>query len=515
MSPSRSAPQGLAWREIFWPPVLSPATVHALLHKWASEPRGPYIALEARSTTSGIRYLIGSHRDALPGVARDIERYVDGVILTKAEARQPTHTVRRLRGKGSGTLNDTSRTSTRALLSALATVRADEELIVQVLLGLRFSPALAPHRVPQVDQPLASQLLHGVADEHRSRVVRELSEKRAKPAIDTVVRIGAIAVGTHRRRSLIESVFSAYTTLATPTARLSVAPDKPHKLDSPHVRWRSFRAERRTPAEVAFLTAWPLEDDVTGAPPLPGQPPAHPRPLTPAARTPSHARVFGTSTAPGMTAAIGITERDSRQHLRVVGPTGVGKSNLLRTLIRADRTAGRPVIVIEPKDLAAEVMADTTPDQLASTVVIDATDRQPVGINPLASHGRDPEAVASHVFSVIAGLYDDLGPRSSHVLRHALYALTIRGDANLTHLPLLLTNPGVRRSLTQRVMREDPVAAAPFWQWFDGLSPEMAIQVVSPLMNKLGPLMSPILRGVLGQSQPKVTLREVGACQIK
>ncbi|MFT3714394.1 MAG: type IV secretory system conjugative DNA transfer family protein [Gordonia sp. (in: high G+C Gram-positive bacteria)] len=499
----------LHWREIFWPPVLRPDTTHALLQKWASDPRGPYIALEARSTQDGIRYLIGAHEEALPSVICDLERYVSGVITTSAEARRPSSVARRLRGNGGGSLRDGSHTSTRAILSSLSSVEPNEEVIVQVLLGLRFSPKLPPNRLPKIDQPLASQLLHGVADERRSGVIRDIADKQSQPAIDTVVRIGAVAVNAYRRQALIEGVMAAYQTLTTPTARLSVRPEKPHKLDAPQVRWRSLRSERRTPDEVAHLTAWPLDDDTAGAPPLPGQPPSHPRPLAPTATTPPSARVFGTTTAPGVAQLIGITELDSRQHLRVVGPTGVGKSNLLRALIRADRAAGTCTIIIEPKDLVAEILADTTPEQISRTVVVDAADSQPVGINPLATEGRDPDAVASHLFNVIDGLYDDLGPRSSHILRHAIQALAVRGDANLTHIPLLLTNPGVRRSLTQQVIRRDPVSAAPFWQWFDDLSPEMATQVTSPLSNKLGPLIAPTLRGVLGQTRPRVTIRRV------
>ncbi|MFT3663042.1 MAG: type IV secretory system conjugative DNA transfer family protein [Gordonia sp. (in: high G+C Gram-positive bacteria)] len=499
----------LVWREIFWPPALRPDTVQALLQKWASEPRGPLVALEARSTADGVRYLIGAHSEALPGVVRDIERYVSGVVVTRTEARQRVRVVRRLRGEGGGSLRDDSRTSTRAILSALANVGRDEEVIVQVLLGLRFAPKLPPGRLARVDQPMVSRLLHGVADEKRAGVVRDLTDKRQQPTMDTVVRIGAVAARAYRRQSLIEGVMAAYQTLTTPTARLTVQSEKPQQLDMARARWRSFHAERRTPAEVALLTAWPLDDDVTGAPPLPGQPPVHPRPLAPAVATPPEARVFGMTTAPGPVRAIGIAELDSRQHLRVIGPTGVGKSNLLRALIRADRAAGRPVIVIEPKDLVAEVLADTTPEQCARTVVVDAADARPAGINPLATGGRDPEALASHLFSVIAGLYDDLGPRSSHVLRHALQALAVRGEANLTHVPILLNNPGVRRTLTQPVIARDPVSAAPFWQWFDGLSPEMATQVTGPLMNKLDPLLSPTLRGVLGQTRPRVSLRQV------
>jgi hypothetical protein len=76
-------------------------------------------------------------------------------------------------------------------------------------------------------------------------------------------------------------------------------------------------------------------------------------------------------------------------------------------------------------------------------------------------------------------------------------------------LPLLLTNPGFRRSITQTAIQRDPIAAGPFWAWFENLSDDARSQIIAPLSNKLRPLLRPQLRAVLGQRQPRFNIRQV------
>ncbi|TWS18520.1 type IV secretory system conjugative DNA transfer family protein, partial [Tsukamurella sputi] len=104
---------------------------------------------------------------------------------------------------------------------------------------------------------------------------------------------------------------------------------------------------------------------------------------------------------------------------------------------------------------------------------------------------------------------DSLGPRSSDILRYCLGALALRDDASLVMLPLLLSNPGFRRSITQVAVKRDPIGAGSFWAWFDALSPEAASTVTAPLSNKLRPLLTPTLRAVLGQTAPRFNVRQV------
>jgi len=78
----------------------------------------------------------------------------------------------------------------------------------------------------------------------------------------------------------------------------------------------------------------------------------------------------------------------------------------------------------------------------------------------------------------------------------------------LVALPLLLTDAGFRRRIVPRV--SDPIGLGPFWSAFEAWSEPERVAATAPSLNKLRPLlMRPELRAVIGQAQPRFSLREV------
>jgi len=206
--------------------------------------------------------------------------------------------------------------------------------------------------------------------------------------------------------------------------------------------------------------------------------------------------------------------REQLKHCHVLGPTGVGKSTLLAHLALADIRAGRGLVVIEPKGaLVDDILARIPENRRDDVVVLDPADLiAPVGLNPLAGgHGRRPEVVVDALLAVFHQLWADAwGPRTQDILHAALLTLARRSDASLVMLPLLLTNPGFRRSLTHRAIAEDPVALGSFWAWYEQLSDAERAAAIAPVMNKLRAfLLRPAMRAVVGQVQPRFTLRQV------
>ena len=74
-------------------------------------------------------------------------------------------------------------------------------------------------------------------------------------------------------------------------------------------------------------------------------------------------------------------------------------------------------------------------------------------------------------------------------------------------MPLLLTHPGVRRSLTAGL--RDPLLLEPFWATYEAWSDAERAAAIAPVMNKLRPLLRPGLRGVIAQRAPRFQLRQV------
>jgi len=142
-------------------------------------------------------------------------------------------------------------------------------------------------------------------------------------------------------------------------------------------------------------------------------------------------------------------------------------------------------------------------------VVLDPRHDRPVGINPLI--GRDPELAADSILTVFHTLFEDSwGPRTSDILHASLLTLARRGDASLVMVPLLLTNPGFRRSVVHREAARDPLGLGTFWATFESWSEGERAQAIQPLMNKLrSVLLRPTLRGIFGQRSPKFDLSDV------
>jgi ABC-type phosphonate transport system ATPase subunit len=207
-----------------------------------------------------------------------------------------------------------------------------------------------------------------------------------------------------------------------------------------------------------------------------------------------------------------VPEHTSLHHLHVIGPTGSGKSTLLANLITADITAGRSVLVIEPKgDLISDVLARIPADRRDDVVLLEPNPQRSVGVNVLAGEPDQAERRADQIVNLLAELHHgNLGPRSTDVALHALITASRLPDGTLTDVPTLLTNPAFRRWALAQVA--DPLVLSPWWSWFDGLSDGERGQVVAPLLNKLRAfLVRDALRRMLGQADPKFALDELFA----
>ncbi|PVA91831.1 hypothetical protein DDK01_17890 [Mycobacteroides abscessus] len=527
MTVAIGAPQAadvLVWQQVIWPLPLRESAALGLMRHFAAQPHAPQLIAETRSDVTGVTYLLGCPLRHAASVRAVVEQLVRGSVVVPFEAseRVPVSTARRVR------LSSAVRplepvdpvASTRSVLHALTTVDRGEQLVIQQVLGPRLTPQTPPNQSPAAGQSTVSKLWTGVAHERGADARQALSKKIGQHGFAATVRLGVQAPTPERRRTLLLGLAAALGTANAPGVRVLLKPDTAQHLNTPKPQWSSWsswwtRASHLTALETVRLSGWPVADRDDES--LPGQPPKHPKPIRPTAAVLAGEQVLAAANAPGTSGTVGYNTLDRMRHTWVLGPPGTGKSTLLLNLICQDLENGRPVVVIEPKDLVAELLPRIPAHRADDVVLLDALDDAPVGINPLqrvAGDSRSPEVVADSLFATFKALYrtgnsDGLGPRSSDILRHCLTLLAARSDASLVMLPLLLTNPGFRRSVTRGAMQSDPFDAGPFWQWFNELSPEAAAQVVAPLSNKVRPLLDRHLRAVLAQRQPRFNVRQV------
>lgn len=513
MTNSSGATNGMVWRQVFWPRPLSEDVAVRVMNAWATDQRSPIVVLEAQSIAGAVRYRLGSPRSDVGVVKAVLTSLCPGVLLTPVkEPRLRADLAARLKvsTRHRPLRTDDLAATSRTVLAALSRTRTGESLSVQAVLGPRRIPLAVPNSSPSSTvEPWWQIAWYGNGGQLDGEKRSALRLKVSEHGFAATVRLGVHAATKRRQELLIFGLMAALRGAEAPGVQLRLHQESGERIAAGSQPWRW--PLRLGVHEALALTGWPISS--ASDEDLPGLPAPHPRPLPPVPGT-AKGRLVAAASAPGADQELRLSVRDQLQHLHVIGPTGVGKSTLLASLALQDIQAGSGVVVIDPKgDLVDDILARLPAERMSDVVVLDPSDQAaPVGFNPLAPvAGRQPDVLVDGLLAVFHQLWaDSWGPRTQDILHACLLTLTRRKDASLVMLPLLLTNPGFRRSISQQAVREDPVALGPFWAWYEQLSAAERAAVIAPVMNKLRAfLLRPSMRAVLGQVQPAFAVRQV------
>ena len=512
------ATQPLVWHQLRFALPLAQDAAVGLVERVLADSSLGRVVLELRAAGGQATWAVGS--SAGERLARVVRELVPGCRVSRGFSRRAVDqaVVVSARPIGVGLATERLSAVVRAVLAALATTAKDEELVVQLQLGRRFSPQVLGRVELQGWLELLGLVpIPSVSGERGRRMRAQVGRHRAAGCL----RLGVRAVSPLRQRTLLQGLLGALRLLEGPGMRLRSRTEHPARLDG--VR-RSWRAGLEVGAvEIVAMAGWPVGE---GA--LPATPSAHPRVLPlPSARETQ--RAFATGVADQAGERLGISIGDALYHTVLLGPTGAGKSTALAHLALADIHAGRGVLLIDPKtDLVADILARIPEQRRDDVVVIDPTSSRPVGINPLArtqmAHsgalspvgggvlggGASPELVADTVLATLKGVFaESWGVRVEQVLSAALVTLARTPRATLVDLPLVLTNAAYRQRLIA-ASGADPLGTGQFWAAYEALSEAQRQQWVGPVMTRLQPfLIRPHLRATLGQAAPSFDLGEV------
>ncbi len=391
------------------------------------------------------------------------------------------------------------------ILTALTGLVYGETVVLQWLLGPVRRPVVVPaNHAGQLNESWPWALLSALVFSPKQPDIearRALRLKQGEAGWRAVGRIAVQAANRERGHALLGQTLGALRTAEGPGAALGIRPIRPQTVVAHRQPW--FWGLALSISEFTGLAAWPLGDGVSQLPVLRRRARLLPVP----ALVPRRGRVLAVD--PSSERAIASSNRDALQHFWVTGPTGSGKSTLLLNLIIQDLQAGRACVVIEPKgDLIQDVLARIPAHRLGDVVLLDPTDSQPVGINPLAD-AVAPDLVADQLLTIFARLNaDSWGPRLAETLHTALLTLARTPGMSLAALPPLLTNDQFRRRITGSL--DDPLGVSPIWAAFERLSEEARAQTVAAVLNKVRVLTArPDLRAVLGQTVPRFQLQSL------
>ncbi|WP_256694971.1 type IV secretory system conjugative DNA transfer family protein [Actinomyces oris] len=461
------------------------------------------VVLELRAAGGQAAWALGSHAgERLVSVVREL---VPGCRVSRGVSRRAVDqaVVVSARPIGVGLAMERLSAVVRAILAALASTAEDEELVVQLQLGRRFSPQTLGRVEPQGWLELLGLVSPpSVSGERGRRMRAQVGRHRAAVCL----RVGVRAASPLRQRTLLQGLLGALRLVEGPGVRLRARTEHPAKLDGVRRPWRA--GLELGAGEIVAMAGWPV-----GELPLPLLGSGHPRLVAPPPQVGSGSsqRVVGASAVPGEAGLVRLPITDAVYHTHLLGPTGVGKSTVLLSLALADAAEGRGLLLLDPKgDLATDFVARLPEERAGDVVVLDPTNPCPVGFNPLAGPPELAVVTAEAVLGVLAELFrDSWGIRTADVLSAALLTLARIPQATLVWLVPLLTNPAFRRRVLA-LAPPDPLGTDVFWQGYEAKPVRIQAVEVAPVLNKLRQLMlRPGLRAMLGQAQPRFGLTDL------
>lgn len=208
----------------------------------------------------------------------------------------------------------------------------------------------------------------------------------------------------------------------------------------------------------------------------------------------------------------GIRTADRRQHMYIVGKTGMGKTTLLENLVIQDIEAGHGVAYIDPHGDTAEKLIEHIPaNRINDVLYINPADRDfPVGFNVLeAVNPKNNHLLADGLIATFKKIWPDVwSPRMEYILQNCVYALLEVPHSTLLGISRILADRAYRDEVVSQL--KDPIIKG-FWEdEFAGYSEKFATEAIAPIQNKVGQFLSTsIIRNMVAQVTSSFDVREM------
>lgn len=208
----------------------------------------------------------------------------------------------------------------------------------------------------------------------------------------------------------------------------------------------------------------------------------------------------------------GIKNDDRRRHTYIIGKTGMGKTNLLETMVISDIRAGKGVAVVDPHGEFAERILDFVPESRLNDVIYfnPADINWPIAFNPLERIDIEHRhLVASGIMGVFKKIWPDVwSARMEYILNNALLSLLEYPSSTLLGIMRMFSDKEYRRKITENL--EDPVIKAFWLNEFARYTQRLETEAVAAIQNKVGQFVSnPLIRNIIGQNHSAFDMRKV------
>lgn len=205
----------------------------------------------------------------------------------------------------------------------------------------------------------------------------------------------------------------------------------------------------------------------------------------------------------------GIYQHDRLMGQYILGKTGSGKTNLIKTLLYQDILQNRGCCLFDINgDLLKEVLTFIPKERLKDVVYLDTSNQQlTLGYNPLkkVSYYKRP-LIASSILETFQKLWGKQawGLKLEYILRNSVLTLLDQPSATLNDIPKLLLNPHFQKECLNHVVSK---SVKRFWLVE---FPKYSKADILPVLNKVGSFLSiPILKKILVDNTEQISLRHI------
>lgn len=208
----------------------------------------------------------------------------------------------------------------------------------------------------------------------------------------------------------------------------------------------------------------------------------------------------------------GIKKRDRRQHMYVVGKTGVGKSVLLKNMALQDIRAGRGIGIVDPHgEFVEEVLEQIPKERINDVIYFNPVDSDyPIGFNIL----EVPDAKYKHlVVSDLLGIFTKIwanvwSARMEYILQNCILALIDTPGSTLLGIPRILVEKEYRDKIIANV--KDPVVRSFWMQEYETWRDQFRNEAIVPIQNKVGQFLNTgFVRNIVGQPTSSINISDI------
>jgi type IV secretory pathway TraG/TraD family ATPase VirD4 len=205
----------------------------------------------------------------------------------------------------------------------------------------------------------------------------------------------------------------------------------------------------------------------------------------------------------------GIKQSDRAYHTYIIGKTGAGKTNLLKTKILQDIQFNRGLCLFDIHgDLIEEIQHHLPLRRKGDVVFLNIPDKElSIGYNPLKRVSFEKRSlVASSILESFERLNDSKswGAKLSHILRFILLTLLDQKEANFSDILRIMRDKEYRKSCLKNVINPD---VKDFWtkEFYQYTKFDLV-----PIYNKIGGFLAhPAIKRFLVENKNTISLRKI------